>query len=112
MRNDTIFCLVGKHCFSCFFLFILMISCVQDGAAVTGLLIAGASLIAVNTTGNAIYDPIGSIVVGNLLGVVCDSDTSFSSRSAILRQTREAIMRLCPSKSYGNVKYSSSMPLV
>lgn len=42
----------------------------EDGAAVTGLLIAGASLIAVNTTGNAIYDPIGSIVVGNLLGVV------------------------------------------
>lgn len=43
---------------------------VQDGAAVTGLLIAGASLVAVNTTGNAIYDPIGSIVVGNLLGMV------------------------------------------
>lgn len=43
---------------------------VQDGAAVTGLVIAGASLIAVNTTGNAIYDPIGSIIVGNLLGMV------------------------------------------
>ena len=43
---------------------------VQDGAAVTGLLIAGASLVAVNTTGNAIYDPIGSIIVGNLLGMV------------------------------------------
>ncbi|WCJ28542.1 Zinc transporter 9 [Euphorbia peplus] len=42
----------------------------EDGAAVTGLLIAGASLVAVNTTGNAIYDPIGSIVVGNLLGLV------------------------------------------
>ncbi|KAG6425754.1 hypothetical protein SASPL_109958 [Salvia splendens] len=41
-----------------------------DGAAVTGLLIAGASLVAVNTTGNAIYDPIGSIIVGNLLGMV------------------------------------------
>ncbi|XLR44379.1 hypothetical protein S83_029039, partial [Arachis hypogaea] len=36
----------------------------QDGAAVTG-----ASLIAVNVTGNAIYDPISSIVVGNLLGM-------------------------------------------
>lgn len=45
-------------------------SMVQDGAAVTGLLIAGASLVAVNTTGNAIYDPIGSIIVGNLLGMV------------------------------------------
>ncbi|KAM7476168.1 hypothetical protein LguiB_023411 [Lonicera macranthoides] len=42
----------------------------EDGAAVTGLLIAGASLVAVNATGNAIYDPIGSIVVGNLLGMV------------------------------------------
>lgn len=45
----------------------------QDGAAVTGLVIAGASLVAVNTTGNAIYDPIGSIIVGNLLGMVCDA---------------------------------------
>ncbi|XP_062157355.1 metal tolerance protein C4 [Alnus glutinosa] len=42
----------------------------EDGAAVTGLLIAGASLVAVNSTGNAIYDPIGSIIVGNLLGMV------------------------------------------
>lgn len=42
----------------------------QDGAAVTGLIIAGASLVAVNRTGNAIYDPIGSIIVGNLLGMV------------------------------------------
>ncbi|KAL9235544.1 hypothetical protein vseg_010294 [Gypsophila vaccaria] len=42
----------------------------EDGAAVTGLLIAGASLFAVNVTGNPIYDPIGSIVVGNLLGMV------------------------------------------
>ncbi|XP_047328977.1 metal tolerance protein C4 isoform X2 [Impatiens glandulifera] len=42
----------------------------EDGAAVTGLLIAGASLVAVNITGNPIYDPIGSIVVGNLLGMV------------------------------------------
>ncbi|KAL6996130.1 Metal tolerance protein C4 [Sarracenia purpurea var. burkii] len=42
----------------------------EDGAAVTGLLIAAASLVAVNKTGNAIYDPIGSIIVGNLLGMV------------------------------------------
>lgn len=42
----------------------------QDGAAVTGLAIAGASLVAVHYTGNAIYDPIGSILVGNLLGMV------------------------------------------
>ena len=43
----------------------------QDGAAVTGLAIAAASLVAVQTTGNAMYDPIGSIIVGNLLGMVC-----------------------------------------
>lgn len=55
-----------------------MISNVQDGAAVTGLVIAGASLVAVNSTGNAIYDPIGSIIVGNLLGMVCD--VSFLSK--------------------------------
>lgn len=42
----------------------------QDGAAVTGLAIAGASLVAVHYTGNAMYDPIGSILVGNLLGMV------------------------------------------
>lgn len=42
----------------------------EDGAAVTGLAIAAASLVAVKITGNAIYDPIGSIIVGNLLGMV------------------------------------------
>ncbi|KAL3528501.1 hypothetical protein ACH5RR_007823 [Cinchona calisaya] len=42
----------------------------EDGAAVTGLAIAAASLVAVNTTGNPIYDPIGSIIVGSLLGMV------------------------------------------
>ncbi|KAM7257253.1 hypothetical protein ACFE04_012994 [Oxalis oulophora] len=42
----------------------------EDGAAVTGLVVAGASLVAVNYTGNPIYDPIGSIIVGNLLGMV------------------------------------------
>ncbi|KAL8223580.1 hypothetical protein R6Q57_019055 [Mikania cordata] len=42
----------------------------EDGAAVTGLLIAATSLVAVKMTGNPIYDPIGSIIVGHLLGVV------------------------------------------
>ncbi|EPS70596.1 hypothetical protein M569_04164 [Genlisea aurea] len=42
----------------------------EDGAAVTGLAIAAASLVAVKATGNGIYDPIGSIIVGNLLGMV------------------------------------------
>ncbi|XP_062113046.1 metal tolerance protein C4-like [Humulus lupulus] len=44
----------------------------EDGAAVAGLVIARASLVAVNITGNGIYDSIGSIIVGNLLGMVCD----------------------------------------
>ena len=48
----------------------------QDGAAVAGLAIAAASLVAVKMTGNAIYDPIGSIVVGNLLGMVCSSNST------------------------------------
>ncbi|WMV22574.1 hypothetical protein MTR67_015959 [Solanum verrucosum] len=39
----------------------------KDGASVAGLVIAGASLVAVNITGNPIYDPI---IVGNLLGMV------------------------------------------
>ena len=42
----------------------------KDGAAVAGLVIASMSLIAVSITGNPIYDPIGSILVGNLLGMV------------------------------------------
>ncbi|MCH79803.1 metal tolerance protein C4-like [Trifolium medium] len=39
----------------------------EDGAAVTGLAIAGASLVAVHYTGNAMYDPIGSILVAIFL---------------------------------------------
>ncbi|XP_073117230.1 metal tolerance protein C4 [Elaeis guineensis] len=35
----------------------------EDGAAVTGLAIAAASLVAVNTSGNAIYDSIGSMIL-------------------------------------------------
>lgn len=62
----------------------------QDGAAVTGLLIAGASLVAVNTTGNAIYDPIGSIIVGNLLGMVIYMllSLAFSSYSCTLKSLK------------------------
>lgn len=55
----------------------------QDGAAVTGLAIAAASLVAVNTTGNAIYDPIGSIIVGNLLGMVRTSQLTIFFASLI-----------------------------
>lgn len=42
----------------------------QDGAAVLGLGIAGLALAAAEITGNPIWDPIGSVIVGNLLGVV------------------------------------------
>jgi hypothetical protein len=55
------------------FSFFTLDICLQDGAAVTGLAIAAASLVAVQMTGNAMYDPIGSIIVGNLLGMVCYS---------------------------------------
>ncbi|CAL5227702.1 g10710 [Coccomyxa viridis] len=40
----------------------------EDGAAVTGLLIAGASTCMVHLTGNAVYDAVGSITIGGLLG--------------------------------------------
>jgi hypothetical protein len=43
----------------------------EDGAAVAGLAVAGLALAAVEFTGQRIWDPIGSIVVGQLLGVVC-----------------------------------------
>ncbi|BBN11950.1 solute carrier family 30 (zinc transporter), member 9 [Marchantia polymorpha subsp. ruderalis] len=42
----------------------------EDGAAVTGLGIAACALAAAHYTGNPMWDPIGSIVVGNLLGGV------------------------------------------
>jgi zinc transporter 9 len=45
-------------------------TCQQDGAAVAGLAVAGLALAAVEFTGQRIWDPIGSIVVGQLLGVV------------------------------------------
>lgn len=42
----------------------------QDGAACAGLGIAAIALAAAEITGNPMWDPIGSILVGNLLGVV------------------------------------------
>ncbi|KAB1207403.1 Metal tolerance protein C4 [Morella rubra] len=67
----------------------------EDGAAVAGLLIAGASLVAVSYTGNAIYDPIGSIIVGNLLvGVVYKSITAKLALVAIflVQRNRHALI--------------------
>lgn len=59
-----------SSCFHIYFVDLKLGLVLQDGAAVTGLAIAAGSLVAVNTTGNPMYDPIGSIIVGNLLGMV------------------------------------------
>jgi hypothetical protein len=42
----------------------------QDGAAVMGLAVAAVALAATSATGNPVYDAIGSIGVGVLLGGV------------------------------------------
>ncbi len=42
----------------------------EDGGAVAGLLIAATCTSMVYFTGNAVYDAIGSICVGTLLGVI------------------------------------------
>lgn len=43
---------------------------VEDGAAVAGLLIAASCLGLTSYTGNAVYDALGSIAIGGLLGTV------------------------------------------
>ena len=42
----------------------------EDGAAVLGLVVAAASLLASEATGNAVYDAAGSVAVGSILGAV------------------------------------------
>jgi len=42
----------------------------EDSAAVLGLLIAGAGILMTHLTGDAIFDSIGSILVGVLLGLI------------------------------------------
>ncbi|KAF3773073.1 Metal tolerance protein C4 [Nymphaea thermarum] len=84
----------------------------EDSAAVTGLLIAAASLVAVNKTGNAIYDPIGSIVVGNLLGMVCtclflNSISKFQCQLLLTKSGPE----MGPSSNDGAVGFLTNTPL-
>lgn len=42
----------------------------EDSAAVLGLLIAGAGILLTHVTGDAVFDSIGSILVGVLLGLI------------------------------------------
>jgi zinc transporter 9 len=42
----------------------------EDSAAVTGVLIASASILLTHVTGNHMYDAMGSIAIGGLLGAV------------------------------------------
>lgn len=42
----------------------------EDGAAVLGIMIAFTSIILTSFTGNYLWDPIGSIIIGILLGIV------------------------------------------
>lgn len=87
----------------------------QDGAAVTGLIIAGASLVAVNTTGNPIYDPIGSIVVGNLLGMVSSIYLPFFSYLKIyiaLKYSHQVKLMQMPAIVYTTLKVINSFTKV
>jgi len=42
----------------------------EDGAAVTGVLIAGCGVTLTHITGNVIYDAVGTVAIGGLLGAV------------------------------------------
>ena len=42
----------------------------EDGAAVLGLILAGLGIVAAYLTGNPIFDAMGSIVVGTVLGAI------------------------------------------
>lgn len=65
----------------------------EDGAAVTGLGIAAASMAAVHLTGNHIYDAVGSLAVGGLLGVVAVVLIGRNRESLLGRSMGEADVR-------------------
>eukprot|EP00850_Spirogloea_muscicola_P014197 SM000100S09424 [mRNA] locus=s100:235772:239124:- [translate_table: standard] len=60
----------------------------EDGAAVTGCVIAAASLLAVELTGNPVWDGVGSIAIGGLLGAVA-AFLIQRNRRALLGQSME-----------------------
>lgn len=48
----------------------LLVVLFEDSAAIVGLLIAAAGLIAADLTGNGVWDGVASVLIGALLGVV------------------------------------------
>jgi cation diffusion facilitator family transporter len=73
----------------------------EDAAALIGLVIAGAGILLHQLTGNAVYDAVGSILVGLLLGVVAivliRRNLQFLSGQESDARLRESAIRLVKS---------------
>jgi solute carrier family 30 (zinc transporter), member 9 len=69
----------------------------EDGAAVVGLAVAAMSLLAAEASGNAVYDAMGSVAVGTLLGMVAGWLIQTNRRAlvgrALPRAQLDAILR-------------------
>ena len=68
----------------------------EDAAALTGLIIAGAGVVLHQVTGNAVWDAIGSIVVGVMLAVIAiflvDRNRAFLVGEAIRGPVRDRVL--------------------